>query len=68
MAAWDVDYMKGITPHPVPLPQGEGTVWHAPSAILAFPLPGGEGQGEGMRVQAPAQTPYIRSLCLGREV
>jgi hypothetical protein len=36
-----------ITPHPVLLPQGEGTVLHAPSAIQASPLPKGEGQGEG---------------------
>jgi hypothetical protein len=40
-----------ITPHPVPLPLGEGTVWHPPSVIQAFPLPGGEGQGEGMGCQ-----------------
>ncbi len=38
---------EGSTPHPVPLPLGEGTVLHAPSVILASPLPWGEGQGEG---------------------
>ena len=38
---------EGISPHPVPLPLGEGTVRHAPSPIQASPLPRGEGQGEG---------------------
>ena len=36
-----------ITPHPVLLPMGEGTVLHAQSAIQASPLLVGEGQGEG---------------------
>jgi hypothetical protein len=45
---WPVGVMnEGIAPHPVPLPMGEGTVLHAPSAILASLLPGGEGQDEG---------------------
>jgi hypothetical protein len=35
------------SPHPVPLPLGEGTVRHPPSAIQASLLPGGEGQDEG---------------------
>jgi hypothetical protein len=42
---------EGISPHPVPLPLGEGTVLHAPSVIQASPLPGGEGQGKGMGCQ-----------------
>jgi len=42
---------EGATPHPVPLPLGEGTVLRAPSVIRAFPLPGGEGQGEGCCAQ-----------------
>jgi tRNA modification GTPase len=41
-AAADADVVlsmiDGSTPHPVPLPMGEGTVWHAPSAIQASPL------------------------------
>ncbi len=48
LLAVDVGGLKEhLTPHPVPLPQGEGTVLHAPSPIQASPLPGGEGQGEG---------------------
>jgi uncharacterized protein (DUF952 family) len=39
------------SPHPVPLPLGEGTVWHAPSAVQGSPLPGGEGQGEGSELR-----------------
>jgi ATP-dependent helicase/nuclease subunit A len=37
----------GRSPHPVPLPMGEGTLPHAPGAIQASLLPGGEGQDEG---------------------
>ncbi len=36
-----------ITPHPVLLPMGEGTPELSAAEILAFPLPWGEGQGEG---------------------
>jgi hypothetical protein len=38
---------EGISPHPVPLPMGEGTVLHAPGVMQASLLPGGEGQDEG---------------------
>ena len=34
---------KGTTPHPVPLPLGEGT--KAATVVQASPLPWGEGQG-----------------------
>ena len=37
-----------ISPHPVPLPMGEGTPELAAAGILASPLPWGEGQGEGL--------------------
>ena len=37
----------GITPHPAPLPQGEGTVLHAPGSIQASLLPEEERQDEG---------------------
>jgi hydrogenase maturation protein HypF len=58
---------EGISTHPVPLPMGEGTVLHAPSAIQASPLPEGEGQGEGRELrsspepqkQAPPLAPGI---------
>jgi tRNA modification GTPase len=57
-AAADADVVvvmiDGSTPHPVPLPMGEGTVWHAPSVIQGSPLPGGEGQGEGSEAQNKA--------------
>jgi hypothetical protein len=49
-----------ITPHPVPLPQGEGTVLLAQSVIQAFPLPGGEGQGEGRSTQFIARPGILR--------
>ena len=65
MAAWDMDYMKGIAPHPVPLPMGEGTLLRAPRSIQAYPLPGGEGQGEGRFAQNLARP---RNVCLVREV
>jgi hypothetical protein len=61
MAATVRAYTLGITPHPVPLPQGEGTVWHAPSVIQAFPLPEGEGQGEGLRPKFFSQTHAVRA-------
>ena len=48
-----VGVMNGrISPHPVPLPMGEGTVLHAPSIIQAYPLPWGEGQGEGSELRS----------------
>jgi hydrogenase maturation protein HypF len=58
---------KGISPHPVPLPLGEGKVWLAPNDIQASPLPWGEGQGEGRELsslldtdtQAPPLAPGI---------
>jgi hypothetical protein len=47
--------MKGATPHPVPLPLGEGTLPHAPCVVFEAvrlpqrPLSQGErGQGEGL--------------------
>ncbi len=43
---------EGISPHPVPLPMGEGTVLHAPSAIQASLLPWGEGQDEGSELNS----------------
>ena len=36
-----------ITPHPVPLPTGEGTLLQLPRLGSAFPLPLGEGQVAG---------------------
>ncbi|MGO8955620.1 MAG: hypothetical protein ACLP1W_09125 [Rhodomicrobium sp.] len=36
------------SPHPVPLPMGEGTPEWDTALETAFPLPVGEGQGEGM--------------------
>jgi cysteine desulfurase len=41
-----------VSPHPVPLPMGEGTVLRAPRPIQASLLPGGEGQGEGSELRA----------------
>jgi hypothetical protein len=60
-----VDYTKRISPHPVPLPMGEGTLRHAPSAILASLLPWGEGQDEGRFAQNLARR---RNINLAREV
>jgi hypothetical protein len=65
MAAWDVDYMKSITPHPVPLPMGEGTPKLTSERATPSPLPGGEGQGEGRFAQNLARR---RNVCLVREV
>ena len=42
-----VGYTKRTTPHPVLLPMGEGTPELSAAGFLAFPLPLGEGQGEG---------------------
>jgi putative two-component system hydrogenase maturation factor HypX/HoxX len=39
----------GISPHPVPLPMGEGTPEIPLRIIQGSPLPEGEGQGEGLR-------------------
>jgi hypothetical protein len=36
-----------VTPHPVPLPKGEGTLEQAASLATASLLPVGEGQVEG---------------------
>jgi hypothetical protein len=47
IGALGVPMIERISPHPVPLPLGEGTVSHAPSVIQASLLPGGEGQDEG---------------------
>ena len=41
------DYTEQISPHPVPLPMGEGTLEQSASVCMASPLPWGEGQGEG---------------------
>jgi hypothetical protein len=65
MAAWDVDYMKGITPHPVPPPQGEGTPELTSERATPSPLPGGEGQGEGRFARNLARP---RNVYLVREV
>jgi hydrogenase expression/formation protein HypC len=40
-------HSKGATPHPVPLPQGEGTPEWSPARAAPSLLPGGEGQDEG---------------------
>ncbi len=40
---------EGISPYPVPLPMGEGTVRRAQGIVQALPLPEGEGQGEGLQ-------------------
>ncbi len=42
----------GISPHPVPLPMGEGTVLRTPSVIQASLLPWGEGQDEGWKLRS----------------
>ena len=49
-----------ISPHPVPLPVGEGTVLHAPSAIQAVHSPMGRGTGEGRASRCtPVHHPMI---------
>ena len=63
--AWEADHIKGITPHPVPLPMGEGTLLRAPCSVQAFPLPWGEGQGEGVqasRLAGPRNVSHLREL------
>ena len=47
MVALEVPMIERISPHPVPLPLGEGTLLHPPCAIQGSLLPGGEGQDEG---------------------
>ena len=42
-------FSSGISPHPVPLPMGEGTPELSAAEFIASPLPEGEGQGEGLR-------------------
>jgi hypothetical protein len=56
MAATVRTYTLGITPHPVPLPQGEGTPELRTADATTFPLLEGEGQGEGLRPTCVAQT------------
>ncbi len=41
----EIANIAGVAPHPVPLPQGEGTTLQRPCPEL--PLPWGEGWGEG---------------------
>ncbi len=43
----DARTIEGTTPHPVPLPLGEGTALHAQALVQGSLLPEGEGQGEG---------------------
>jgi cysteine desulfurase len=43
-----------ISPHPVPLPMGEGTPEECSERTAPSPLPGGEGQGEGRELRACA--------------
>ena len=47
---------EGTTPHPVPLPMGEGTVRRANRPIQASLLPWGEGQDEGSEAGSLPQT------------
>lgn len=42
---------EGISPHPVPLFQGEGTPEIPPQGVPAFLLPWGEGEDEGLNAQ-----------------
>ena len=48
------------SPHPVLLPLGEGTPELPAAAATAFPLPGGEGQGEGRFPQFIARPGILR--------
>ena len=52
------------TPHPVPLPLGEGTALHANPSIQASPLPWGEGQGEGRFAESKALIPVLNKIDL----
>ncbi len=38
---------KTVTPHPIPLPMGEGTLEPGEERAPPSPLPWGEGQDEG---------------------
>jgi hypothetical protein len=40
--------MERSSPHPVPLPMGEGTLEQRSEHATPSPLPEGEGQGEGL--------------------
>ncbi|MGO9173873.1 MAG: TIR domain-containing protein [Rhodomicrobium sp.] len=48
----NVPLSKGISPHPVPLPIGEGTPEQGTERATTSPLPEGEGQGEGRNLKA----------------
>ena len=48
------------TPHPVPLPQGEGTPEWRSAGATPFLLPGGEGQDEGRFAPFKALPPSVR--------
>ena len=58
---------EGISPHPVPLPLGEGPVSRTPCPVQASLLPWGEGQDEGRSLRSSAvrwdilRTPLSRS-------
>ncbi len=45
-----------ISPHPVPLPMGEGTLETPLRPVQGFPLPEGEGQGEGLNPLLDSKT------------
>ena len=47
---------EGISPHPVLLPLGEGTPKLRSERATTFPLPGGEGQGEGRELSSLLDT------------
>ncbi len=53
--ARDKPITEGI-PHPVLLPMGEGTPELRSERAAPFPLPGGEGQGEGSELRAGPDT------------
>jgi tRNA modification GTPase len=56
--------IDATTPHPVPLPLGEGTVLHANPLVQASPLPMGEGQGEGRFAESRALIPVLNKIDL----
>jgi uncharacterized protein (DUF952 family) len=52
LLAVDVEALIELTtPHPVPLPMGEGTPEQGEERATPSPLPGGEGQGEGSELR-----------------
>ncbi len=51
-------------PHPVLLPMGEGTVEQRTAFATAFPLPGGEGQGEGSEARTRAVIAVLNKVDL----